>query len=313
MGLPPSEIAPSAQSLAADGTSAHGYMTSGTLSLVVGADGQLGRALFDALAGGGAEVMGTSRRRPPRPGRIYLDLAAGPQQRALPASIATAYLCAAVTSLAACRQDPSGSRQVNVQRTVEVARMLAGGGAFVVFLSTNLVYDGSVAFRSAQDPTCPRTEYGRQKADAERHLLALGDHAAVVRLTKVLSGQMPLFSRWRSALGKGETIQPFSDLVMAPVSLPFAVYALTQIASLRRPGIFQISGNRDVSYAEAARHLAGRLGASPELVQPVPSQQAGTTLEALPAHTTLEMSRLRSELALEPPDVWQTIEYAAGL
>jgi dTDP-4-dehydrorhamnose reductase len=287
-------------------------MTTGSVSLVVGADGQIGRALFDALAAGGAEVLGTSRR-PSQPGRIYLDLAAGPEEWLLSASVATAYLCAAVTSLQTCREDPSGSARVNVRNTVEVARALIAGGAFVVFLSTNLVFDGSVAFRGAQDPACPQTEYGRQKAAAERQLLALGDHAAVLRLTKVFAPRMPLLSGWRAALARGETIHPFSDLVLAPVPLPLVVHTLTRIASLRRPGIFQLSGSRDVTYAEAACHLAHRLGVDADLVQAVPSKQAGTILEALPAHTTLDTTRLRSELGLESPDVWQAIEYAAGL
>jgi len=288
-------------------------MTTGNTSLVVGADGQIGRALLAELAAGGDHVIGTSRRDPPQPGRIYLNLAAEPAEWKLPASVATAYLCAAVTSQQACRQDPSGSRRVNVERTVELARMLIAEGALVVFLSTNLVYDGSVAFRRAEDPPCPLTEYGRQKAEVERQLLAYGDRAAVVRLTKVFSQPTALLAGWRAALEKGDTIRPFSDMVMAPVPLPFVVRALAQIGRVRRSRMFQISGNRDVTYAEAARYLAGRLGVDPKLVQPVQSIHASSTLDPLPAHTTLDTSRLRAELRLEPPDVWQAIDYAVGL
>jgi hypothetical protein len=47
---------------------------------------------------------------------------------------------------------------------------------------TNLVFDGSVPCRNAHDAACPVTEYGRQKAEAEKQLLALGNMAAVVRV-----------------------------------------------------------------------------------------------------------------------------------
>ena len=56
---------------------------------------------------------------------------------------ADAVLCAGITSLAVCRQDPQACRRINVENSLAVLRQLAGTGTFVVALSTNLVFDGS--------------------------------------------------------------------------------------------------------------------------------------------------------------------------
>ena len=67
-------------------------------------------------------------------------------------------------------------------------------------------------------------------------------------------------------------------------------------------GIVQVSALRDISYAEAARHLARRIEAAQELVQPALASEAGVPSEERPANTTLDTTRLRSELGLPPPD-----------
>jgi dTDP-4-dehydrorhamnose reductase len=69
----------------------------------------------------------------------------------------------------------------------------------------------------------------------------------------------------------------------------------------RFSGIFQVSGDRDISYADLARHLARRLEADPDLVQPTTSVAAGVEMEHLPRHTTLDASRLQESFGLGPP------------
>jgi len=270
-------------------------------ALIVGGDGQIGSALQARLTAEGLAAVATTRRRERAVGeRIFLDLAADLREWQPPPGVTLAYLCAAVTSLEQCRQDPAGTRRINVDALRVIGEKLLAGGAFVVFPSTNLVFDGSVPFPGPSDPVCPTTEYGRQKADLERVLLA-HDQAAVVRLTKVLSPQMALFREWARSLRAGQAIQPFADMVMAPVSLGLAVEALWRVGRGRVAGITQVSAAQDITYEQAARQLAQHLGVNRELVQPITTAQTGRTFEAVPRHTALDTTRLRDELGLEPP------------
>lgn len=277
--------------------------------VVVGADGLLGAAVASRLEAEGCPVMRTSRRG--GPGAIPLDLAAPPGTWSPPAGIAAAVICAAVTSTDECRTRPDECRRVNVDATCEFGRRLAAGGARIVFLSTNMVFDGSSPFTPAAAPRSPKTAYGRMKAEAEERLLALGSGTTVVRLTKVIGRSLPVIDRWRESLGRGEQIRPLADLVIAPVSLDLATTVIA--AATREPlgSILHVSANADISYADVAGRLAARWGAASDLVRPATAAELGVSLEHLPDHTTLDASAVRDKLGIAPPDPWAAIDGVA--
>jgi len=277
--------------------------------LVVGADGLLGAAVAARLAAAGTPVMRTSRRG--SPGSIPLDLAALPTQWSPPPGVTAAVLCAAITSTDECRARPDECRRVNVDATCELGRRLAAAGARLVFLSTNMVFDGHTPFTPATAPRCPRTAYGRMKAEAEERLLALGAGTTVVRLTKIIGRSLPVIDRWRDSLASGESIRPLTDLVIAPVSLDVAATVITAAAREPLGPILQVSARADVSYADVAARLARRWGAAADLVRPASGDEVGLTLEHLPAHTTLDASLVRDRLGIEPPDPWAAIDGVA--
>jgi dTDP-4-dehydrorhamnose reductase len=183
--------------------------------------------------------------------------------------------------------------------TIVLAKRLVEARVFVVFLSTNLVFDGETPFAKPTDPLNPQTEYGRQKAEAEAQFLTWGEQTAIVRFSKVLSPDMPLFLGWIRDLKAGKVIHPFSDMVMAPVSFAFAIKVLLQVTEKRLPGIFHVSANQDVSYALAAQHIARKMSVEMELVQPMSYRESGLTFA--PPNTTLDSNRL-VELGLRVPD-----------
>jgi len=274
--------------------------------LVVGMDSLLGRHLIhDLKQRGRAVVWGTTRRLPIRDDyQLYLNLEEDISQWSVPSSeIKAAILCAGVTSQKACEENPEASRKVNVTRTEDVARKLAESGVFVVYLSTNLVFAGKRAFvdpAAVPDPAC---EYGRQKAEAERRILRLGN-AAVVRFTKIVHADMPILRHWIASLMSGEVIHPFYDLSLAPVLLDDAVQVVRALATARCPGIYHFSATGDISYEYFARYLARHLGLPEELIQPV-SVRRIPWIHA-PRHTTLATMDVE-RLGVEAPSPDQTI------
>ena len=277
----------------------------GSPHLVVGEDGTIGRELKCHLQRNGVRVFGTTRR-PERTGPDcpLLDLEHVANWTP-PRRVAVAYLLAAVTSWQDCR-DPR-STIANVDGLRLVAQRLADEGAFVVFVSTNLVFDGSLPHRRTTDSTCPCTEYGRHKAALEETVMAFGDQGAVVRLTKVLTAQLPLLATWEAALGEGRSIEPFSDMMLAPVTLEHAVSVLAAVGHLRQAGITHLSGDCDISYEDLANRLAMRRGYSTQLIVPQTTCESGLPLEHVPAHTTLETSSL-APLGVLPPRVDSTLD-----
>ena len=279
--------------------------------LVVGAESMVGTALARRLTRSGVDVRGTTRRHDAVTGtNLFLDLSAVPDSWKPSEPVDVAILCAGVTRLKACKENPKESRLINVDGIVKVAEILRKQGAFVIYLSTNQVFDGTRPLVTPSNTTSPVTEYGRQKAEAEQRLNEAGTVDAIVRLNKVMGPVNPLIEGWKRDLLAGRTITPFSDMTLAPVPLSSVLSALTMIAQERRIGTFHVSGERDITYADAAYIGAEALGVSPELVQPVHSAQADLASEPSPVNTCLNIDLLKEIFGIAPPEVRWTIETA---
>jgi dTDP-4-dehydrorhamnose reductase len=251
--------------------------------LVIGADGLLGSAVAAALRDAGHSVIATSRRRG---AETPLDLADADGWE--PPAARAAWLMAANTSQADCERDPDGTRRINVEANLLVAERLQAAGTFVVFPSTNVVFDGTEPFVDPGAERVPLNEYGRQRAEVEDGILAGG--GAILRLTKVWHGETPLCATWHRQVTTGEPIRAFHDMVMAPVTLRTATEALVVLGLGARAGIHQLSGSRDISYADAARFLARQWNGDDDAV--VECSWRDTTEVAVPPpeHTTLAVT-----------------------
>ncbi len=283
-------------------------------ALVVGGDGAIGRSLVARLRRIGTPVVATTRKRDGVSNghveHVFLDLRHDPSRWVVPSDVSVAYLSAAATSLQACRADPQGTATVNVTHAFALAETLARQGARVIFLSTSAVFDGTTPFQKADAPTCPLTEYGRQKTRAEELILGLGPSATVVRLTKVWAPGASILVNWRRSLRAGKPVHPFSDMVIAPLPVDFVTEVLCQLGLRALSGVVQVSGQEDVTYADVARYVARHCGAPETLVQPRRARDSDVEIEALAAHTTLNDDRLRAELGVTPPPVWESVESA---
>jgi dTDP-4-dehydrorhamnose reductase len=281
--------------------------------LIVGGDSEIGRGAAAHLRHRDRVLTTTRRADAGGDDRITLDLAADLTDWEPPAGIDAACICAAAARLADCAKDPQASARVNVTGTLALAERLLARDVFVLFLSTNQVFDGRTPHTPADAPTAPVSEYGRQKARAEAALrthMQRGAPVAILRLAKVVSRETALLRDWTAALAAGEPIRAFRDMTMAPVARETVAAAVETLMRARAPGVFQLTGPRDVAYTEVGAFLAERLGARSSLVGHASAAEAGLPSGATPAHTTLDSSALREQYGIAPPDAWAVLDGA---
>ncbi|WP_114394030.1 SDR family oxidoreductase [Oleisolibacter albus] len=273
--------------------------------VVVGGDSMVGRHLASHLRMQGTEVLATTRRREQAAAeRPWLDLAESPSLDRLPANPGAIVVAAAVARMAACRADPEGSAAVNVTGPLRLATEAAARGIPLLFLSTDKVFDGARPDRRSDEPCCPVSVYGRQKAATEAALRSLPG-MAILRLSRVIAPEDALMATWAEQLRAGQPLAPFSDLRMAPLPVDLIARLCAGILGRladdpdRAGGVWQLSGSRDLTYAEAAFRLAGQIGADPALVRPVP----GVAGDEPPARfTTLDSGRAERSFGIGRPD-----------
>ena len=274
--------------------------------LIVGAHSEIGAAALHLAASQGKAVLSTTRQQPEGPDQIHLDLREPVDRLSLPDGVTAACIFAAIARLGACAADPKTSAFINVAQTLALADRLTARGIYTLFLSSNQVFDGDRAHMPTDAPLSPKSEYGRQKAEAERALrmrMAEGAPIGILRLAKVVSPGMTLLRGWRSELAAKRRVRAFRDMNLAPVPIEMAALSVLHLMEDRRGVVAQLGGPRDVSYVELARALAQEIGADPGFVDPVSARDAGMPPGSTPRHTTLDSSYVASSYDLIVPDV----------
>ena len=178
--------------------------------LIVGIDSLLGTALARSANLYGMPWQGTSRRMGCK---WRVDLSESPEKWQLPHDSKTAIICAGITNISLCENNPESTRLVNVDATYELASRLNANGCRVALLSSTQVFDPHLSAPPEESSVpSPFNQYGRQKVQLEREILSLAPENLVIRLTKVVHGNMPLVQGWKQRWGRGEWLAGFWNI-----------------------------------------------------------------------------------------------------
>ena len=91
---------------------------------------------------------------------------------------------AAMTHVDGCELDREGAMRLNVQMTQEIVRACNTAQAFLIFFSTDYVFDGEKqGDYQEEDPLRPLNVYGESKARAEKFIQETAEHYAIFRIS----------------------------------------------------------------------------------------------------------------------------------
>ena len=208
----------------------------------------------------------------------------------MPHGVNLAIVAAGLTGFSAVARDPERSHAINVTNMQSLLTRICTQCP-CMYISTSAVFDGSVAYPDEAALPSPQSLYAQQKYCVENFLLDRYEESAiVVRLTKVIHQQLELVEHWKVALIKGRRVNPFSDLVVSPISREYLSHALLSIASAGARGVLHLSGQRDLSYADLCEYFCKLWKCSPELISSIPSHVRADSL-ALCKFAALGMQR----------------------
>ncbi len=229
---------------------------------VIGADGQIGRYLYERLNQEKRwEVIGTTRRKSKvNPTYRYVDLE---DTSCTPENLGVTHgdsviFSAAITKRQACEDDPKQSHFINVTQSLNYLQYFMDKGIFCIFLSTNMVLGSNQAFYKIDSDYAPTDLYASQKAEVEQTLKSMDQERtklAILRLTKVMDHASPLLKEWRDNLRKGKEITAFTDLMLAPINYKIVGDAVISLLDKRCAGIFHLSCRDELSYFKFAQRL----------------------------------------------------------
>jgi len=231
-----------------------------TKTLIVGANGLIGEELMTFLSKNNISVIGTTRSSKKLLGytSYVYDLKEDLDKKIELCNIDWCIICAAETSIEKCEKNKKKSFNLNVERTVNLIDRCVKSGVKVLFFSSDSVFDGSKAFNTISDKTCPITEYGKYKIEVEKYInLYCKDSCSIVRLTKVISSKTPIIKQWKEKLSKGKQISAFTNKLLSPLPIQNLCELVLTIIKRNLYGTFQLGGIKEISYYEFAKEYFG--------------------------------------------------------
>lgn len=281
--------------------------------LVFGANGQVGRELLRALAGGDRLVAAT------RSGALAdgspcarADFADAGQALALldrerPAVVVNA---AAYTAVDRAESEPEAAFAANARAPGAIAGWCAAHGVPLVHYSTDYVFDGrgERPYR-VDDPTAPLGVYGASKLAGEAAIRAAGGRHLIFRTAWVYAPHGHNFLRTMLRLGaERDVLRVVADQVgtPTPAALIADVTAQALAAGGERSGTWHLTAAGQTSwhgFAEAI--LAGAVARG--LLARAPRVEAIATADyptpaRRPAYSCLDTASLQRDFGIALPD-----------
>jgi dTDP-4-dehydrorhamnose reductase len=221
--------------------------------------------------------------------------------------------CAAYTAVDDAERDQERAYAINAAGPELIAQVCSRAGAQLVHISTDYVFDGDFGDAAPRpyepdDATRPLSVYGQTKLSGEQAVLAALPQAVVVRTAWVYTGGhgKDFVAAMRTLAAGDGVVDMVDDQTGSPTYVADLVGALLEVADGRVTapnGIVHAANRGQVTRCGQARAVFEILGADPQRVRPVSSEQ-NPRPAARPAYSAL--SGRRSENAgLSPLRPWR--------
>ncbi len=266
-------------------------------TLIIGGDSIVGRYLRDE----NPDYFYTSRRKNSE--AIYFDLLQLDsfniiEKTIIKYKISTVIILASITSIKQCELQPELTLLINVQRTKLLLEKMNKLDCFVIFISTNHIFDCKSAYNVWDGTKSPCSNYGQQKLQVEDYIVKNNFNASIIRPSKIIHNPFPLVEAMIESLNENRKFEAFDDHYFAPISIHFFSKLLKLIIQNKEEGFFQISGRSDLSYYTFLKRIAKRLNLNTSLITPVSALSKGV---APSRYGTLEAyNSLSSDLLYQP-------------
>jgi dTDP-4-dehydrorhamnose reductase len=188
-----------------------------------------------------------------------------------------------MTKPTACEKEPILAHRVNVEGTAHLVEAARGIGARFIFLSSDLIFDGSAERYGEDSPTHPLSVYGHTKVQGEELVRTGSDDFAIVRTTVMYgwsSRYTESMAEWiLRGLQEGQELNMYQDQYRQFIlinDLVAAIFELIQYSGLgelnghHMKETIHVVGPELLSRYEFAKRLAQTFGLPEASIRSIP-------------------------------------------
>lgn len=228
--------------------------------LIIGVDSEIGSRVASFLRSCSYSVIGTSRKNELERSKksIYFDLSNLDDFTFPPADVIL--ICAAMSKIRDCEESVDLAYKVNTQAPIRIASHYLKNKSHVIFISTDAIHQNKYFSKNDQCSKQLFTVYGDTKLQAESAILSEANKKelntlTIVRLSKVFGENSRLLVDWNDQVKRGGIIIADEDKYLSPISMKFVVNEIYEIINKKKYGIYQISGEKYISYRDLFEFL----------------------------------------------------------
>lgn len=283
--------------------------------LITGASGLYGSKLAKIASTKGFEVYSGYNEDPPTFGvPVQFDVSAKEQvekkfKKVKPEIVVHA---ATLTDVDRCETDKKLAWKINVEGTRHIVEETRKMDAFLIYISTDYVFNGKKGLYVENSRPDPINYYGFTKLKAEEYVKAMVDKYCIAR-TSVIFGSVPAtgkvnFALWLlSKLKRSEKINIITDQWNSPTLNTNLAEMTLEIIERQLTGIFHLSGATRISRYDFAKLISQIFAFKANLINPITTEEL-TMIAKRPQDSSFNIFKAKSILKNQPLTIQLAIE-----
>ena len=220
--------------------------------------------------------------------------------------------CAALTNVDYCETHPELASQINTKATKEIALFCKENHTFLVYISTDYVFQGNTGNYLETDQPNPINHYGRTKLESESLIQKLVDDYCIAR-TSVIYGAHPAtgkenFALWLyHQLNGHHPVNIITDQWNSPTLNSNLADMIIEIVNKRFSGILHTAGGNRINRYDFAKKLAEEFKLPVSLIKPIQMSQFNWKAQR-PIDTSLNTSLASQVLTSKPQTILESMK-----
>lgn len=217
--------------------------------------------------------------------------------------------CAAQANVDACEENPEEAWRINGLATRYLCQAAEGLSTKLVYISTDLVYDGEKGGFSEDDPPNPVNVYGQTKLRAEAE--ALKRPGTLVLRTNFFGWNVQekwSLGEWAvHCLSAGKPIKGFCDSIFSAIYI-FELAKILEKAFLKDlAGVYNCGSRTSLSKYDFLRTIAGKLGLDEGLIERISVHDFGFKARRA-RNLSLNVAKLSRAVGMRMPSLEESID-----
>ncbi len=283
--------------------------------LITGASGLYGSKLAKIAAARSYEVhSGYSRDQPAYGASIQFDVSDKNRveevlQKVDPEVVVHA---AALTNVDACEKNKDLAWKINVEGTRNIVEAIKATNVFLVYISTDYVFDGKTGLYKETDNPEPINYYGLTKLKAEEIVKDFAEEYCVARAS-VVYGSTPAagkvnFALWvLNKLKRNEQTKIVTDQWNSPTLNTNMAEMTLEIIERKLTGIFHLCGATRINRYDFAKQIASSFNLDSNLICPATSAEFSWAAQR-PQDSSLDTAKAQQSLRNKPLPISSALE-----